>query len=395
MSMTGLTTSVPDLARRMKEIDAFYVMGILARARELEADGRSIIHMEIGEPDFISPEPVVRAGIEALQAGETHYTPAVGLPALREAIARYYKESYGVDVAPRRIVITPGASGALLLALGVLIDPGDEVLMADPGYPCNRHFVRMFEGRPRSMPVGPETAYQLTDGLLGQSLSKNTRAVMLASPSNPTGTLVDAEQMKAMCGRAAGQGAAMLVDEIYHGLVYDERRVQTALAFSDDVFVLNSFSKYFGMTGWRLGWLVVPDTYVDAVDRLAQNIFLAASTPAQYAALSAFSKETQKVLEQRRDEFRVRRDYLLPALRELGFNIPVTPQGAFYLYADCSAFTNDSFVFARQLLEEAGVAVTPGCDFGEHLAEQHIRFAYTTSLDNLREGVERIKQFLS
>lgn len=381
------------VAERMGEIEPFHVMELLARARELEADGRSIIHMEIGEPDFATPQPIVAAAQQALAEGRTHYTPALGLPALREAISGFYQDRYGVEVPARRIVITPGASGALLLALGVVLDRDSEVLLADPGYPCNRHFVRFIEGRARAVEVGAATDYQLTAELLAEHWCETTRAAMIATPSNPTGTLVAASELSAMASLVRDKGGALLVDEIYHGLVY-EQDTPTALAISDDIFLINSFSKYFCMTGWRLGWLVVPDAYVRQVEKLAQNLFIAAPTLAQYAALAAFTSETLEILEQRKQAFKERRDFLLPALREMGFDIPVNPQGAFYLYADCSRFTNDSFHFATELLEQAGVAVTPGIDFGNYLPEKHLRFAYTTSLENLIEGVERIRRYL-
>jgi len=381
------------VAQRMSEIGPFHVMELLGRARELEAQGRSIIHMEIGEPDFTTPQPVLAAAQQALEEGRTHYTPALGLPALREAISGFYRSRYHVDVPASRIIITPGASGALLLALGVVLDRDSEVLLADPGYPCNRHFVRFIEGRARAIAVGAETDYQLTADLLARHWGGRTRAAMVATPSNPTGTLIAAEELAAMAALVREKGGALLVDEIYHGLVYD-RPTPTALALTDEAFVINSFSKYFSMTGWRLGWLVVPEGYVREVEKLAQNLFIAAPTLAQYAALAAFGEESLAILEQRRQAFQQRRDYLLPALRELGFDIPVTPQGAFYLYADCSRFSNDSFQFAADLLEQAGVAVTPGIDFGNHLPERHLRFAYTTSLENLAEGVERIRRYL-
>ena len=383
----------PRIAERMSDIQPFHVMALLGRARELEAQGRDIVHMEIGEPDFTTAQPIIDAGVDALQAGHTHYTPSVGLPALREAISAFYKQRYGVDVPARRIVITPGASGALQLIFSVLVNPGDAVLMADPGYPCNRHFVRLNEGEPVGVPVDAITDYQLTADLLDKYWSENTVAAMLASPSNPTGTIVSDDGIRAMHAVAEKHDGHLIVDEIYHGLIYDEN-IGTALAIDENIFIINSFSKYFGMTGWRVGWLVAPEEYIDAIDRLAQNIFLAASTPAQHAALAALSPEAIEILEQRRAEFAERRDYLLPALRELGFDISVNPQGAFYLYANCSKFTDDSYQFANDLLEEAGVAITPGIDFGSNKPEQHVRFAYTTSLENLKKGVERIKGFL-
>ena len=377
----------------MGDIEPFHVMELLGRARELEAQGRSIVHMEIGEPDFSTPQPIIDAAQQALAEGKTHYTPALGLPALREAISGFYQSRYGVDVPARRIIVTPGASGALLLALGVVLDRDSEVLMADPGYPCNRHFVRFIEGRARAINVSADTDYQLTADLIRANWTEATRAAMVATPSNPTGTLIAADELAAMAALVREKGGALLVDEIYHGLIYDQA-TPTALALSDDLFVINSFSKYFCMTGWRLGWLVVPEPYVRQVEKLAQNLFIAAPTLAQYAALAAFGKETLAILEQRRLAFQQRRDYLLPALRELGFDIPVTPQGAFYLYADCSRFTDDSFRFAGELLEQAGVAVTPGIDFGSYLPQKHLRFAYTTSLENLAEGVARIRAFI-
>ena len=369
-------------------------MALLARARELEALGRSVVHMEIGEPDFVTPQPIVEAGIRALQQGKTHYTPAVGLTELREAIAAHYRDRFGVSISPRRIVVTPGASGALQLILALLVDPGSQVLMADPGYPCNRNFVLLYEGEPVMVPVNAEHRYQFSASVLQQHWTEKTCCAMVASPSNPTGTVISRESLEAVLQVVRQGNGHLLVDEIYQNLYYQDEP-QTALALGDDVFVINSFSKYFGMTGWRLGWLVAPEGAIDHLDTLAQNLFLAAPTPAQHAALAAFQPETRTILEQRREEFRRRRDFLLPALRELGFEISVEPQGAFYLYADCSRFTGDSFTFAHELLEEAGVAITPGIDFGQYKASQHVRFAYTTSMEQLRLGVERIAKFIA
>ena len=380
-------------AKRMDDIQPFHVMELLTRARQLEAEGRDIIHMEVGEPDFTTPEPIIQAGIEALQAGKTHYTPAAGIPELRLALSGFYQQRYGVKIDPARILITPGASGALLLATGVLLDIGDELIMADPGYPCNRNFTRFVEARARMVPVDADSGYQLTAEHVKQAWNAQTAGVLLASPANPTGTLVGAEQLKAIHQQVAAKGGSLIVDEIYHGLVYDSE-AQTALAISDDIFVINSFSKYFNMTGWRLGWMVVPQAYIPLADKLAQNLFLAAPTLAQHAALACFEPETLAILEARRLEFQKRRDFLLPALRELGFDIPLTPEGAFYIYANCESVTDDSFSFSQELLEEAGVAVTPGLDFGHHRAAQHLRFAYTTSVERLAEGVERIRKFL-
>ncbi|NOY63301.1 MAG: pyridoxal phosphate-dependent aminotransferase [Gammaproteobacteria bacterium] len=368
-------------------------MQILARARELESQGRSIIHMEIGEPDFATPTPISAAGIAALTQGRTHYTPALGLPELRRAIADHYQRCYGASIAAERIVITPGASGALQLVMATLIDPGDEVLMADPGYPCNRNFVRLAEGQATLIPVDASCDYQLTAEHIERYWSSRSKAVMLASPSNPTGTVIDEQNLQAIMRCVERHGGHLIVDEIYHGLIYDDDTTSAA-ALTENAFILNSFSKYYGMTGWRVGWLVVPETYIPYIDKLAQNIFLAASTPAQYAALAAFSPDAQQIMAARRVDFKQRRDYLLPELRALGFDIPVTPQGAFYLYAGCQRFTNDSDAFAREILEQVGVAITPGRDFGEYQPAQHLRFAYTTSLKNLREGVRRLRNFI-
>jgi aspartate/methionine/tyrosine aminotransferase len=379
-------------ATRLSKIEPFHVMDILARARAMEAQGRSIIHMEIGEPDFPTAPAIVQAGMAALEAGRTHYTPALGLPELRAAIAASYPAQARPDAG--RVAVTPGASGALQLIFAALVNPGDQVLMADPGYPCNRHFVSLFEGEPLAIPVDASTGYQLNADLVCRHWTKRTVAVLLASPSNPTGTLIPPDEMARIVRAVEERGGVLIVDEIYHGLVYGEAAV-TALTYSPNLFVVNSFSKYYGMTGWRLGWLVAPASCIPAIDKLAQNIFLAASTPAQYAALAAFEPGVQQELRNRREIFRERRDFLLPALRELGFEIPLVPQGAFYLYADCSRFTDDSQAFALHLLEQAGVAITPGLDFGSHRAARHVRFSYANTLDNLREGVARLRNYLS
>jgi aspartate/methionine/tyrosine aminotransferase len=368
-------------------------MELLTRARQLEAEGRSIIHMEVGEPDFPTPPQVIEAASEFIRGGQVFYTPALGIPALRETIARFYADRYGVSVSPERIAVTTGASGALLLALGALLDPGDELLLPDPGYPCNRHFVRMLEGVPRSLAVGPETDYQPTAEQVAQHWTARSKGLLVASPANPTGTMIAPAAMAGLAACVAERGGALLVDEIYHGLTYgcDAR---TALSLSDEVFVINSFSKYFGMTGWRLGWLVVPPRFVRDIEKLAQNLFISPSTPAQHAALAAFRPETIALLEARRAEFQARRDFLLPALRHLGFRIAAEPRGAFYLYADSSPIAPDSDALARELIEQAGVAITPGLDFGENAPQRHVRFAYTVARDKLEEGVARLARHL-
>lgn len=381
------------LAQRLAHIEPFHVMSLLARARELEAMGRSIVHMEIGEPDFMTAEPIVAAGAKALREGHTHYTPAAGLPALREAIAAHYHSEYEVAVRPEQVFVTPGGSGALLLALALVLDPGKSILMPDPGYPCNRHFVRLLNGVPQSIPVGPQTDYQPSVEAVAEAWHDDCGGLMVASPNNPTGTVLGATQLASLADLCRERGGALIVDEIYHGLTYD---VTAATAAGSGAFVVNSFSKYYGMTGWRLGWLVVPPEYIEPAQRLAQNVFIAASTPAQHAAMACFSPAAKQIFELRRQAFVQRRDYLIEALRGLGFDIPITPQGAFYLYADCSAlWPGDSFELAQALLEQEGVAITPGRDFGSHREAQHVRFAYTSKLQYLEEGVERMARFFT
>ncbi len=379
-------------ARRLADIEPFHVVELLTRARQLEAEGRDIIHMEVGEPDFPTPEPIARAAVAAIQGGKTLYTQALGLPELRTAISDFYRERYGVAVPASRIAITNGASGALNLAFAALANPGDEWLLADPGYPCNRHILRTYEGVPRSIAVGPESNFQPTPDMLHANWSAQTAGLLVASPANPTGTLLTLAEIEALATVCREKNGHFVVDEIYHGLTY-EIAAPTACAAGDDIWVINSFSKYFQMTGWRLGWMVIPEAYVRDVEKLAQNLVLCPSTPAQHAALAAFAPDTIAILEERRAEFRRRRDYLAPALEAIGFRVTARPEGAFYLYCDCSALTDDSFTLARDLLEKAGVAATPGLDFGSNAPEKHIRFAYTTGVPRLAEAVERLGRY--
>ncbi len=381
------------LASRARRIRPFIVMDILERARQLEARGRRIIHMEIGEPDFPTPGPVIEAGMKALAGGALHYTAAAGMEPLRRTIAHHYLRRYGVRVAPERIFLTPGASGAFLLVLALVLESGDQVLMTDPGYPCNRNLVRLFGGEPVLVPVDGESNFHLTPGLVRANWSARTAGVWITSPANPTGTVIDPNVLDAICLEVENQDGFLISDEIYHGLTYGCRCI-SALEISDHAFVVNSFSKYFGMTGWRLGWAVIPENFVDAATRIVQNLFIAAPTLSQQAALAAFDEETGRELERRRREFEARGRFLYHALVNLGFSLASYPQGAFYLYADCSAFTKDSYRFAVELLEQAGVATTPGHDFGTKEAASHVRFAYTTSLENLQEGVDRIAAYL-
>jgi aspartate/methionine/tyrosine aminotransferase len=369
-------------------------MDLLARAQYLEQSGVSIVHMEVGEPDFPTPPRMIEATTQILATGQVKYTAAAGMFKLREKIAEHYYQQYQLAISAQRIFVTPGASGAFILAMALLVDHGDEVLLPDPCYPCNRNFIHLFEGQPKLIAVDGATDYQLTTDLLQHHWSETTCGTIIASPSNPTGTIISAQQLQSVIDWVTNKNGWIVSDEIYHGLVY-EIDVSSALEFSDDALVINSFSKYFGMTGWRLGWLVVPEALVEAAEKLAQNLFISASTIAQVAAIHAFDSDNLQLLETRRQQFQARRDFLYDALLSLGFSIQCKPHGAFYIYAGCERFSDDSEQFASELLEKVGVAVTPGRDFGEHQAHSHIRFAYTTSLENLQLGVERIARFIS
>lgn len=378
----------------MAHIEPFEVMEIQTLAREVESRGHDVIHLEIGEPDFRTPQPVIDAAKRALDDHRMYYTSALGLPQLREAISRFYSQRHGVDVPASRIIVTAGSSAALLLAFGVTLDEGDEVLLADPGYPCNRHFARALGAVPKAIAVGAESRYQLTEEIARSHWSDATRMVMVATPSNPTGTLIEDAQIEALAALAREKQGVLLVDEIYQGLTYGIDP-QTAAAAGEDVLVVNSFSKYFQMTGWRLGWLVAPPSLVRRIETLAQNLFISPSAVAQHAALACFQPETIAIVEARRRELDERRRFLVPALEKLGFHVPVVPQGAFYIYADCSALTDDSFAFARRILRDANVAVTPGIDFGRNQPERHMRIAYTQPVARLEEAVARIAQLIN
>ncbi|QEL65800.1 hypothetical protein OTERR_23240 [Oryzomicrobium terrae] len=381
------------VSRRAQEIAPFHVMELMARAAALEATGHDIVHMEVGEPDFPTPAPVVEAARDFLASGHVHYTSALGLPRLREAIAGFYQEHYGIALPASRVVVTAGGSGALLLALGALVNPGDEWLVTDPGYPCNRHFIRTFEGQAKAIVVGPENRFQPTPEQVASHWTAHTRGALFGSPSNPTGTVLRGHELRGLTEAVESRGGTLILDEIYHGLTYggcDE----SVLTYSQQACVVQSFSKYFNMTGWRLGWLIVPEAFIRPVEKLAQNLFIAPSTPAQHAALAAFLPETRAILEARRTEFRQRRDFLLGELLRLGFTIPAQPEGAFYIYADISAFSGDSFAFASRLLDEAGIAATPGLDFGNADPARYMRFAYTTNLERLAEGIARLEKML-
>lgn len=387
-------TILPQLASRLDNIAPFHVMELGKMAAALESQGRHIIHMGIGEPDFTAAEPVVAAAARAMADGRMQYTAATGIPELRKAISGHYRQVYGLDVAPSRIIVTAGASAALLLACAALVEKGAEVLMPDPSYPCNRHFVAAFEGSARMIPSGPAQRFQLSEAMVREHWGAATRGVLLASPSNPTGTSIAHDELRRIVGAVREQRGFTIVDEIYQGLTYDEAPF-SALSLGDDVIVINSFSKYFNMTGWRLGWLVVPQAIVPQIEKLAQNLFICASAIAQHAGVACFSPEAIAIYEERKAEFRRRRDYIVPALVDLGFKVPVVPDGAFYVYADCTALSDDADQLTLDMLNRAGVVMVPGLDFGPHTAHQYIRVSYATSMDNMREAVARLRVFFA
>lgn len=384
-------------ASRLANIDAFHVMELAKQAATLERAGRHIIHMGIGEPDFTAAAPVIHAAEVAMRRGVTQYTGALGIHALREAIAGYYKTAYGLDIPERRVIVTAGASGALLLACAVLVEIGAEVLMPDPSYPCNRHFVAAFDGHAKMIPSGPAERFQLTAAQVAANWGEKTRGVLLASPSNPTGTSILPDELKAILAEVRERRGFAILDEIYQGLSYDAPPV-SALALDDNVITVNSFSKYFNMTGWRLGWLVVPDALVPAFEKVAQNLFICASAVAQHAAVACFSPEALAIYDERKAEFHRRRDAILPALEALGLRVPVKPDGAFYVYADCRHVNHpaagDADKLTQAILHDAGVVMVPGTDFGPHTARDYIRISYATSMANIEEAMDRMHHFL-
>ncbi len=432
--------------RRIDQIEPFRVMQLLERAKELEAEGRKIIHMEIGEPDFPTPALVIEAAQQYLSTGDNFYTPSTGAPELQQALAEWYRTEYGVDVSPERILITPGTSGAFSMIYAVLLEAGESVLLSDPGYPCQRNFIRLAGGMPINIPVGPDSRYHLSAELIHTCWRNETRAAVLINPSNPTGTMIDGLAIKAIAEACKDHDGYLISDEIYHGLTYpilftnsavpslvslsatnfssDDHKQQLrssskkhvtnkgtarssqqfmndpkfgakapcALEFDPDAIIVNGFSKRWAMTGWRIGWVIVPDDLIDACRRVMQNIFIAAPTLSQYAAITALSADDDT--ETMRLAYDQRRSYLLQALPELGFDIVIEPQGAFYIYANVERLTSDSRAFCWNMLEKAGVAITPGEDFGVYQASQHVRFSYATGLDDIHEGVSRMKALL-
>lgn len=391
------------LARRLDRIEPFYVMECAKAASEIAASpacdpaqgGTPMIFLNIGEPDFTAPPPVLAAAQAALGEGRTQYTQATGLPALRRAISGWYAQRFGLDIDPARIVVTAGASAALQLACLALFEAGDEVLMPDPSYPCNRHFVAAADARAVLLPCGPDERFQPTVAAVDAAWTPATRGVLLASPSNPTGTSIAPAEMRRIVETVRRRGGVTVVDEIYLGLSYDETFGQSALALGDDVISVNSFSKYFNMTGWRLGWLVLPPALVAPLEKLAQNLFICPSSVAQHAALACFDADALRAYEARRGAFRQRRDHVIPALERLGLPVPVAPDGAFYAWADVSRHAISSWDFCFELMRTAHVALTPGRDFGPAAAERYLRLSYASSLEQLRTALGRLERVLA
>ncbi len=377
------------VSNRLSDVNAFQVMSLMAEAKKLDAQGHQVIHMEMGEPDFSTPRPIIEAGIQALKSGITHYTPTLGLPELREAIAKHYYDEYGAVVVPEQVIVTPGSATALQLVLNVMVSMGDTVAIPDPAYPSTHNLVRLLGGSVLNIAVNESTRWQLTAELLEKHWNDSINAVLLASPSNPTGTILADDELRRISEFCVAKNVFLLMDEIYHGLVYQQAPM-TAAGLNENTFVINSFSKFYGMTGWRVGWIISPKLYLDDLNKLAQHTFLAAPTPGQHAALAAFKDNTKDILLERRDTFRQRRDFLIKALQELGFGVRVEPQGAFYIYADSSKFAEDSYSFSCKVLREDHVAFTPGLDFGVTGAKQHVRFAYTTNIENLEIAINRL-----
>ncbi|VTU33800.1 Putative N-acetyl-LL-diaminopimelate aminotransferase [Variovorax sp. PBS-H4] len=388
------------ISKRAERIEPFYVMEVAkaasALAREVAHTDRPMIFLNIGEPDFTAPLPVQEAALRAVRAGATQYTHATGLEVLRERISSWYRERFNVDVPARRIVITAGASAALQLACLALIEAGDEILLPDPSYPCNRQFVSAAEGRAVLIPTTAEERFQLSAAKVEAAWTERTRGVLLASPSNPTGTSIEPGELRRIHEVVTRRGGITLVDEIYLGLSYEDEFGQSALGIDDQIISINSFSKYFSMTGWRLGWLVVPEALVPAIERLAQNLFICASTVSQHAALACFEPASIAEYERRRAEFKARRDWFIPQLESLGFKVPVVPDGAFYAWADCAAFgarlgIANSWDFSFEAMKKAHLAITPGRDFGSDQTARFVRFSTASSMAHLQESVERLR----
>lgn len=391
-------TKQPTMSRRAREAQPFRAMVFGERADEMIARSISVIKLSLGEPDFGAPPAVRGAMREQYDGRALPYTAALGLPELRRAIADFYHERHHVDIDPRRIVITAGGSAALLLATALTVDPGDEVIVADPSYPCNRELIHSFEGVVVDVPTSAATRFHLNAELVDRAWSERTKAVMVTSPSNPTGTTIDFDVLKGVCDLARFRGAWRIIDETYLDLADrepDGSEVRSALLADPDAIICNSFSKFFGMTGWRLGWAVVPEYTIEAVDDLATNYYLCAHTPTQHAALACFTPESLAVCEERRQELLARRRIVVSGLERIGLPLEVVPNGAFYAYFSVAGTGLDAWTFCERALEEAHVALTPGRDFGPATADTHVRLSYAASREALTEGLSRLGKFVA
>ncbi len=379
------------ISKKLAHITPFIVMEILERAQAMEANGEHIIHMEIGEPDFPTPGPVQEAALETIRADRTKYTHSLGLPQLRERISKHYTDEYGVHVDPERVIVTTGSSGGMLLVFSALIDQGDRVLITDPCYPCYPNFIKLAGGVPEYVPMGEDEGWQIDSKRFSDAAAKGAKAAVINSPANPTGVVLTAPVMADLAKTATDNDVLILSDEIYHGMVY-EGHGHTMLEFTDEVVVINGFSKFYAMTGWRLGWIIVPPGLVRPIQTLQQNLFISPPTISQEAALAALS-DSRVELERMTKLYDERRRWLVPRLRDLGFGIPIAPTGAFYVLANAKHLSTDSYSLALEILRDAKVAVTPGIDFGS-AAEGYLRFSYANSLAELREGCNRLEAWL-
>ena len=377
-----------EVSKRAQEIPPFLVMEVLEKARELERQGRHIIHLEVGEPDFPTPRCICEAAQEAMEKGETHYTHSLGILELREAICEHYREKYGVHVDPGQIIVTSGTSPALFMVFSTLLEVGEEIIMSDPHYSCYPNYANFLGAKPVFVNVYEEDGFQLRPQEIKKKMGPETRAILINSPSNPTGNLLSSERME----KISGLGLPIISDEIYHGLVYGDKE-HSILEFTDNAFVLNGFSKLYAMTGWRLGYVIAPPEFVRPLQKMQQNFFISASSISQWAGLAALTK-AQDDVERMKTTYDERRKYMIRRVRELGFGLTVEPSGAFYLLVNARHLTNSSYELAFEILEKAGVGVTPGIDFGEN-TEGYLRLSYANSLENIEEGLKRLEGFLN
>lgn len=382
------------VSNKALNIEPFHVVSLITRAMELEKQGKKIVNLVVGEPEFKTPKPIIDSAIKSLEQNKIRYSPSLGKVELRESIAKWYQDREKINLSYNKIAVTSGSSAALLLTMAVLLNPGNEVIISDPSYPCNRHFVAAMEGVATCVPVDSKTNYQLTLEKVKDNWTEKTKAVLVSSPSNPTGGILDYEELEKIYSFVCSQGGYLIVDEIYRGISYDKEPV-SATALGENVFVINSFSKYFCMTGWRLGWLVAPEKFIEKIEHLAQNLYISNSDIAQDAALSAFSPDVVSQLDSNLIHYKEQKDYLMNELLRIGFKIPVEPKGAFYIYADASNFTDDSYKFCWKILEDIGVAIAPGLDFGNYRSNIHVRFSFPKTINIMSEGIKRIDNYLT